>query len=138
MGDPRLGDLGRGGRHLDRFAVSHELRRDRGADGTVPGIEASSVATAPLPEGALPGGPGGAFSGAALRAGGHGLLVTSELISPALLVAALQVRGCTVATLAIVAEGVWRRYVPGAPAAVNASFPATIPGGTPFYTRCRS
>lgn len=44
--------------------------------------------------------------------------------------------GCGVETLGLLQNGRWLLYVRGAPAAVNASFPASFPAGTPYLVRC--
>ncbi len=83
-----------------------------------------------------PGGATGGFTGTAPGAGSIGLLVTSGEASAASLTAALGTAGCTVQTLAVLQGGEWDIFINGAPAVVNAGFPASLPATTPFFVRC--
>jgi hypothetical protein len=83
-----------------------------------------------------PAGGAGGFTGTAPAAGSIGLLVTSDASDAAGLVAALGTAGCTVESLAVLEAGTWKVYINGAPAVVNAAFPASLAATTPFFTRC--
>jgi hypothetical protein len=83
-----------------------------------------------------PGGAAGGFTGTAPGAGSIGLLVTSGEATSASLTAALATAGCTVRTLAVLTGGTWDIFINGAPAVVNAGFPATLAATTPFFVRC--
>jgi hypothetical protein len=84
-----------------------------------------------------PGTPGtGGFTGTAPGAGSIGLLVTSGEATSASLTAALATAGCTVRTLAVLTGGTWDIFINGAPAVVNAGFPASLAATTPFFVRC--
>ncbi|MPZ98692.1 MAG: hypothetical protein GEU80_04995 [Dehalococcoidia bacterium] len=104
------------------------------------GIPPSAVAGAPLPGGATPrevnGGGGATIVGEVPSSGGVGLLVSPQAASPSALVTALAAQGCTAQTISITQGGGWRVYVPGAPAFVNAAFPATLDAGSAFLVRC--
>ena len=76
------------------------------------------------------------FIGTAPAAGSIGLLVTSGVSTPAGLVRVFGDAGCTVAVLAVLESGVWSIFVSGAPAQVNAAFPASLAASTPFFVRC--
>ena len=76
------------------------------------------------------------FTGTAPAAGSIGLLVTSDASDAAGLIAALGAAGCTVESLAVLEAGVWKVNINGAPAVVNANFPASLAATTPFFTRC--
>lgn len=78
----------------------------------------------------------GGFSGEVPIDAGIVLLVTSETSSPRALVDALSAAFCPTVTLALLTDGQWSIYVVGAPAAVNAAFPATLAASTPFLVRC--
>lgn len=98
---------------------------------------ATPTATGTPTASATPGAAGG-YSGTAPARGQVGLLVTSRASTPAGLSAALEVGGCTAATIAVLEGGQWRVYVVGAPPFVNATFPASLPQGTPFFVRCQA
>ena len=55
--------------------------------------------------------------------------------TPADVISDLTAAGCTPESLAIIVDSVFNIYIPGAPAAVNAGFPATLPAGG-FFARC--
>jgi len=76
------------------------------------------------------------FTGEVPPAGGIGLLVTSGPAAASTLVADLQASGCDAAVVAILRQSTWNIFIPGAPAQVNAQFPAELPQMTPFFTRC--
>lgn len=67
---------------------------------------------------------------------GVGLLQVQQDASPQQVAAALQEQDCSAVSLAVAIEGQFRTYVPGAPAFVNANFPATLTQGTGFVVRC--
>jgi hypothetical protein len=95
----------------------------------------SEVATAQTPvQIAAP--LGGGFSGVPPRAGGVGLLVTSESSSAAGLASTLRDAGCVTLTFATINGGLWSSYVAGAPGFVNEPFPALLAADTPFAVRC--
>jgi hypothetical protein len=78
------------------------------------------------------------FTGAPPAPGTVSLMVTSGSITPHELVDSIQREsGTDVTTLAILQAGEWRTYINGAPAVVNASFPATLADLTPFFIRTR-
>lgn len=79
---------------------------------------------------------GGGFSGVPPRAGGVGLLVTTETSNPAGLTATLRDAGCATVTVASIGDGLWSSYVAGAPDFVNAPFPVVLAADTPFAVRC--
>jgi hypothetical protein len=83
-------------------------------------------------------GAGGGFTGTAPARGSIGLLVTSQISTPAGLAAALAAAGCPPETIAILESGIWRIYIFGAPAQVNAAFPASLAATTPFFIRCQA
>jgi hypothetical protein len=83
-----------------------------------------------------PGGATGGFTGTAPGDDSIGLLVTSGEATSASLTAALGTAGCTVQTLAVLQGGEWLIFINGAPAVVNAQFPATLAATTPFFVRC--
>jgi len=78
----------------------------------------------------------GAFVGARPAAGKLGLLVTGTATRTSELLSALEGAGCRVQALAILAGGHWSVYIPGAPAAINASFPSDLGPSAAFATRC--
>lgn len=67
---------------------------------------------------------------------GMGLSATGEALTPAETVTALAARGCAATTLAVAQGGRFISYIPGAPAFVNATFPATLPSGQFLAYRC--
>ncbi len=109
--------------------------------GGVPSNVASGVATggagaipAPAP---TPGTPSdGVFSGALPPSGGAGLLVTGTVVTPSSLRSGLDAKGCRVQAFAVLRSGSWLVYIEGAPGAVNANFPASLPATSPFFVRC--
>lgn len=99
--------------------------------GVVVGGAPTNPAPAPAPA------PGArAFSGATPPAGAAGLLVTSEVVTPAGLRTGLGAGGCRVQAMAVLRSGSWLVYIEGAPSVVNAAFPASLPATTPFFVRC--
>ena len=82
------------------------------------------------------GGGTGGFTGVPPGPGSMALLVTSGEATAASLIDALGTAGCTVESLGVLTDGVWLMYINGAPAVVNAAFPATLPDLTPFFVRC--
>jgi hypothetical protein len=88
------------------------------------------------PVGGTPGPGGSGFTGTAPGADSIGLLVTSGEATSASLTTALGAAGCTVQTLAVLQGGEWDIFINGAPAVVNAGFPASLPATTPFFVRC--
>lgn len=79
---------------------------------------------------------GGGFSGVPPRAGGAGLLITTETSSPTGLAETLRDAGCETLTFASIDDGLWSSYVAGAPDFVNVPFPALLAADTPFSVRC--
>lgn len=79
---------------------------------------------------------GGGFSGVPPRLGGTGLLITTEMSSPGGLAETLRDAGCQTQTLSAIDGGLWSSFVSGAPAFVNAPFPAVLAADTPFSVRC--
>jgi hypothetical protein len=82
------------------------------------------------------GGTGGGFTGTAPARGSIGLLVTNQPSTAAGLVSALAAAGCTVESLAVLESGIWKIYINGAPAVVNAQFPGTVATTVAFFVRC--
>jgi hypothetical protein len=82
------------------------------------------------------GGTGGGFTGTAPARGSIGLLVTNQPSTAAGLVSALAAAGCTVESLAVLESGIWKIYINGAPAVVNAQFPGTVAATVAFFVRC--
>ncbi len=66
---------------------------------------------------------------ALLQAGGAG--------SASSLISGLAIRGCTATSVWLVTGGALQGYLAGAPAFVNASFPASVAAGTPFIAVCK-
>jgi hypothetical protein len=81
---------------------------------------------------------GGGFSGVPPRAGGTGLLITTEDSSAGGLANTLRDAGCETLTLSATDAGLWSSYVAGAPDFVNAPFPVLLRADTPFSVRCDS
>ena len=79
---------------------------------------------------------GGGFSGVPPRAGGAGLLITTETSSPTGLANTLRDAGCETLTFASIDDGLWSSYVAGAPDFVNEPFPVLLASDTPFSVRC--
>lgn len=77
------------------------------------------------------------FAGTAPARGSIALLVARGGGTASTLTSALGAAGCTVESLAVLRNGTWLIYVAGAPAVVNASFPASVADLTPFFVRCR-
>jgi hypothetical protein len=67
---------------------------------------------------------------------GVALLVTGAPVTADELAAALEGLGCAPVAIAVTEAGAWLVHVPGAPAFVNAAFPASLPAGKPFAVRC--
>lgn len=101
------------------------------------GLDTALVADALLPPGATArGSSSGKYVGKTPLPGSLGLLVTEESATAPALAASLSGAGCTPESVAVVIEGEWRVYIPGAPAAVNARFPASLPPTSAFAVRC--
>jgi hypothetical protein len=83
-------------------------------------------------------GTGAGFTGTAPARGSIGLLVTAGATNAASLVSALGTAGCPVESLAILEGGVWKIYINGAPAVVNAAFPASVGATVAFFVRCQA
>ena len=79
---------------------------------------------------------GGVTDPSSIPQRGIALLLTSVESTPDGLVSVLLDNGCSAQSLAILEGGVWKVYVSGAPDQVNAAFPLTLPGFTPFFVRC--
>ena len=80
--------------------------------------------------------PAAGFTGTAPASGQIGLLGVTGAPTADELVTDLTAAGCTPESLAILVAGVWNIYIPGAPAVVNAGFPATVTEPA-FFVRCR-
>ncbi|MEZ4501794.1 MAG: hypothetical protein R3C39_04145 [Dehalococcoidia bacterium] len=76
------------------------------------------------------------FSGILPEPGDVGLLVAATDVTAADLMLGLTDAGCFAGTIALLDEGAWNVYIPGAPASVNDLFPETLRAGTPFFLRC--
>ncbi len=76
------------------------------------------------------------YAGQAPRPGSKGLMVTASSATATQLQLALGTDGCQAAVIAVLQAGAWRIYIPGAPAVVNASFPASLAPSTPVYVGC--
>jgi inhibitor of cysteine peptidase len=50
----------------------------------------------------------------------------------------MQDQDCEPLTLAVLIDGRWRVYIPGAPARLASDFPTQLAADTPFFVRCRS
>lgn len=105
-----------------------------GTDGTdtlftVEAWSANGVPVAPV-------GGGKPYAGSAPRAGSQGLLVTTQLTSIDALVSSVRADGCTARVIGLLQNGTWRLYIPGAPAVVNAGFPASLPPTTALFVGC--
>jgi hypothetical protein len=80
---------------------------------------------------------GGGFVGVPPAEAGTAFLTTTEGTTASALMATLTDAGCEVESIAAHSQQGWRVNIQGAPAQVNAPFPATIAAGTPFFVRCR-
>lgn len=69
---------------------------------------------------------------------GVALLVVNQDASPADIVASLLDEGCAAVSIALTVGGDWLVYIPGAPAFVNAGFPAAVTAGTAIAVNCAS
>ena len=101
-----------------------------------PTATATATPTATATATATPAPGGGGFTGEVPGSGSIALLVTAGEATSASLITALASSGCTVESLGVLQGGTWLMYINGAPAVVNASFPATLPDLTPFFVRC--
>lgn len=99
-------------------------------------VSASTVVTVGTGVTPPPAGTGSGFIGSAPAKGSIGLLVTAGATNATSLVSAFATAGCTVESLAILEGGVWKIYINGAPAVVNAAFPASLPATLAFFVRC--
>ena len=84
-----------------------------------------------------PPSPGSGLVGTIPPPGKTALMVLSADFTPEALVGALADASCSAQTIGLLQGGGWSIYVPGAPAAVNAGFPTSLPDGTPFFVRCQ-
>lgn len=107
----------------------------RSADGAtlVSNINLVLIAATPVPGSQA---SAGSFAGAVPGRGGTALLVTAQSVQTPGLVGALGTQGCAVGALGVLAGGQWSLFLPGAPAAVNRGFPASLAASTPFFVRC--
>jgi hypothetical protein len=109
---------------------------------TVPGTSctgsAQATGTVVNPGGGGGGSTSGSFSGTVPADGSIGLLVTTGTNNAASLISALGTGGCNVESLAVLMSGQWLIYINGAPAVVNAAFPASLADTTPFFVRCNA
>ena len=115
-------------------AVVGANREDAGGTNAGAAYIASTTITSTAPAAAA--GPGGVTDTSSIPSSGVALLVTSVESTPEGLVAVLVDNGCTVESLAIPEASAWNIYIPGAPAVVNAAFPATLDAITPYFVRC--
>jgi autotransporter family porin len=101
-------------------------------------IDADVISTSPLPEGALPRAIDvGVIRGSIPTPGSIGLLVLLDTTPPEAITSELLAGGCAVESLATLQEETWHIWIPGAPAPINAAFPASTLGPlTPFFVRC--
>jgi hypothetical protein len=83
-----------------------------------------------------PAGGGAGFVGTVPARGSIALLVTAGTTNAASLASALTAAGCPPESIAILEGGVWKIFIPGAPAVVNAAFPASLPATMAFFVRC--
>jgi hypothetical protein len=97
--------------------------------GSVPVQATQPVLPAPAPSGPSP------FAQVP-PAGTSGLLVTPALLTGGQLVGTLSSAGCRPEVVGVLRDGRWLLLVVGAPAQVNAAFPASLAASTPFYVRC--
>ena len=67
---------------------------------------------------------------------GVGLMVVQAPAAPDQLIAAVEAAGCKQPSIWITQNGAFVGYLPGAPAFVNQSFPASLAAGTPFIVNC--
>jgi hypothetical protein len=96
------------------------------------GVNVGSGALAPVP----PAVSEASFLGATPPPGGAALLVTLRRATAEEIRLALTGVGCRLQMLAVIGDDGWLVYIDGAPAAVNARFPASLAETTPFYVRC--
>lgn len=66
-----------------------------------------------------------------------GLAVTAGGGGASTIVTALASSACSVESISVLISGSWLTYIDGAPAVVNARFPAALATGTPYFYRCR-
>lgn len=85
---------------------------------------------------ATPTQPGGGWIGELPKRGSPALLVTASERPATQLLSQLRSDGCDAAAIAVIRNGVWLVYIPGAPGAVNAAFPPILGAQTPFFLRC--
>lgn len=83
-----------------------------------------------------PPAPVASFTGTPPPAGSIGMLLSDDPAEAPALVTALGAAGCDAKLIAVAEGGRFKVYIPGAPAVVNASFPAPLPAKTPFFVRC--
>ncbi len=76
------------------------------------------------------------WSGELPPEGGVAILQTTRETTAIDVAARLQQAGCNVVSMGVTSGGSWQMYIPGAPAFVNASFPATLQAGRGFVIRC--
>lgn len=76
------------------------------------------------------------FLGALPGSGQSALLVTTRLFATVDLASALDVAGCRPASMAVLDDGSWEVFVPGAPTPINEGFDRSLPADTLFVVRC--
>jgi hypothetical protein len=86
--------------------------------------------------GTTPPAGGAGFVGTVPARGSIGLLVTAGTTNAASLATALTAAGCPPESIAVLEGGVWKIYIPLAPAVVNSAFPASLAATTAFFVRC--
>jgi hypothetical protein len=96
-------------------------------------VGGGALKPAPAPPSITTGAP---FSGGTPGPDGAALLVTTREATPDALRTALSGAGCRLQALAVLREGRWLVYIEGAPALVNAGFPASLPQTSAFFARC--
>jgi uncharacterized protein YkwD len=98
-----------------------------------------SVVDTPLPGGGstaiVPAAEPAEITGSVPTAG-IGLLVVQEQAEPGQLVASVLAAGCLSPAVWVAQNGTLVGFVAGAPSFVNASFPTSLPAGTPFMVSC--
>lgn len=114
----------------DRIAFGYASARAFAASRALTG--SSSVAQPP----SSPAPSGQAVVGAIPAPGSTALVVVGSGGTPLAIADYLTRGGCSPVVLALLEGGAWRVFVIGAPSAVNARFPTTLPASTPLFVRC--
>jgi predicted secreted protein len=77
------------------------------------------------------------FHGNVPAAGGIGLLATTRDQDRDQIMLHLEDRDCAPLSLAVIIDGRWRVYIPGAPPQLASDFPEQLTSSTAFFVRCR-